>query len=447
MLACASTPFPPLISPPTPSADEGLWSYHVQLDPDREELLISAVFPKNSAELQLPRGDRFIRALQTMQAGRWRPSRAPECSAGCQVRYRFDLGAAQSAHPRFLGSERSGETTITSLALWLLRPAKTPLRARYRLRLQSPAPFAFVSGLQERAPGLYEGPAQMLQSPPYTVYGPLSVHRVRGLRVVLQPGAWALPDEALLGWVQRNLDLLSDYYRGFGPEKGLIVLLPCDHRGVHGGAAMGNGGASLKLHVGRRAGLEALERDWTLPHELVHLTFPNVGAKHRWLEEGLATYVEPLARAQRGALSPEQFWGDLLKSAPGALHGESLRFGENLSWSQTYWGGALFFLLADLQIRRTTKGQRTLADALVAIIKAGGDIQVYWPPERVYAVADEAIGAPVLAPLAARVQGEGLGVDLPAVWEKLGVSRSPGTGVRFDDNAPWAHLRRALMTP
>ena len=43
-----------------------------------------------------------------------------------------------------------------------------------------------------------------------------------------------------------------------------------------------------------------------LTHEMVHLAFPSVDDKHHWIEEGIATYVEPIARIQAGNLKAEQ---------------------------------------------------------------------------------------------------------------------------------------------
>jgi hypothetical protein len=39
-----------------------------------------------------------------------------------------------------------------------------------------------------------------------------------------------------------------------------------------------------------------------MTHELVHMAIASLADEHHWLEEGLATYVEPIARAQDGQL-------------------------------------------------------------------------------------------------------------------------------------------------
>ena len=41
------------------------------------------------------------------------------------------------------------------------------------------------------------------------------------------------------------------------------------------------------------------------------------------------------------------------------------------TWGRTYWGGALFCLLADIDIRKRTSNRFGLQDALRAIVAAG----------------------------------------------------------------------------
>ncbi len=106
-----------------------------------------------------------------------------------------------------------------------------------------------------------------------------------------------------------------------------------------------------------------------------------------WLEEGIATYVEPIARSQAGQLRPERVWADMLG---GMGHGEPEAFDRGLdrthTWGRTYWGGALFCLVADVEIRRQTNNTYGLQDALRAIVGAGGTIDKNWPLTRVLRV-------------------------------------------------------------
>ena len=116
------------------------------------------------------------------------------------------------------------------------------------------------------------------------------------------------------------------------------------------------------------------------------------------MEEGLATYVEPIARAQAGELSVHKVWGDLVRGLPQGLPRDGDRgLDHTPTWGRTYWGGALFYLLADVEIRRRTDNRRGLQDALRAIVAAGGNIARYWPVEKVLAAGDKGTGTQVLA--------------------------------------------------
>ena len=131
-----------------------------------------------------------------------------------------------------------------------------------------------------------------------------------------------------------------------------------------------------------------------------HLALPYMDDTHLWLSEGLAVYVESIARVQSGDLPTEKIWAEFVRDMPKGLPGD----GDNgldytHSWGRTYWGGAIFCLLADVEFRRQTGNKRGLQDALRGVVAAGGSLQIGWPIERVLAVADKAAGAPALSQL------------------------------------------------
>jgi hypothetical protein len=115
-------------------------------------------------------------------------------------------------------------------------------------------------------------------------------------------------------------------------------------------------------------------------------------------------------------------------------------------WGRTYWGGALFWLLADVEIRQRTDNRRGLEHALRGIVAAGGTIASRWPIEKALAEGDRAVGLGVLVPLYARMGPAPMSMDLDDLWSRLGVVRGTG-GVRFDDRAPLAAVRRAITRP
>lgn len=116
------------------------------------------------------------------------------------------------------------------------------------------------------------------------------------------------------------------------------------------------------------------------------------------------------------------------------------------TWGRTYWGGAMFCLLADVEIHRRTGDRLGLQDALRAVARASGGLSSDWPISRVLATGDAATGTTVLADLYARMKDAPLDPDLPALWGKLGVVPEGGS-VRLNDDAPLARVRRAIMQP
>jgi hypothetical protein len=201
------------------------------------------------------------------------------------------------------------------------------------------------------------------------------------------------------------------------------------------------------MYVGRSATEADLARDWVLTHEMIHTGFPNMPRTQRWLEEGIATYVEPIARARAGTLSDEEVWKGLVDGLPkGMPRPGDPGLDEARTWGSTYWGGALFCLLADLQIRERTGNRRSLDDALRGINAGGGSIAVRWPLRRALDAGDRATGTRVLRDLYGKMGEAPMRVDLDDLWRRLGVV-ADGRDVRFDDRAPLAAVRRSITQP
>jgi predicted metalloprotease with PDZ domain len=114
------------------------------------------------------------------------------------------------------------------------------------------------------------------------------------------------------------------------------------------------------------------------------------------------------------------------------------------AWRRTYWGGALYWLLADVEIRSRSGNRFGLARALRGIVDAGGSIEIDdWPLEKVLQLGDAATGVPVLAGLYQRMRAAPTPVDLAELWGKLGVRLEQGRVV-FDGHAPLAAIRDAI---
>ena len=113
------------------------------------------------------------------------------------------------------------------------------------------------------------------------------------------------------------------------------------------------------------------------------------------------------------------------------------------SWGRKYWGGAMFCLLADVEIRKRTGNRLGLQDAVRGVIAAGGNHARDWPLQRVLSTADRAVGADVLTRLHHEMGARPVTPDLAGLWRDLGLRVQNGS-VEFDETAPLAAIRAAI---
>jgi hypothetical protein len=172
---------------------------------------------------------------------------------------------------------------------------------------------------------------------------------------------------------------------------------------VHGGKTFADPDAFIRVGVGREVTPSQLLSDWVLVHEMIHLALADPGEMHAWLSEGIATYVEGVARVHAGTRSEADVWTEELRA-----------------------------MVLGLQ------------DALRAVLRASGGLAAGWPIERVLSTGDAAVGTRTLEELYAQMKDRPYAPDLVALWRQLGVSPN-GETVRFDDQAPLAAVRRAIM--
>jgi hypothetical protein len=253
-----------------------------------------------------------------------------------------------------------------------------------------------------------------------------------------------------LDWITRAAKAVTVYYGRYPVRHVDITVHVRSGTRVGSGNASGDGGAHINVNLGSDVTARSLavgDDNWLMTHEMVHLALSGVEERHHWIEEGLATYVEPVARVRSGELSAKQVWRDMVDGMP---QGEPAPGDRGLdhtpTWGRTYWGGAMFCLLADVEIRKQTHNTMGLENALRAIVAAGGTIDTEWGLAKVLATGDQAIGTPVLQPLYDRMKASSEPVDLEALWKQLGVEEKQGM-VIFHDDAPLADVRKAIMSP
>jgi len=258
-----------------------------------------------------------------------------------------------------------------------------------------------------------------------------------------------ISNDALTNWIKRASTAVCTYYGKFPVSHLRLQVYVRGNDGVHHGVTYpSDNGGLIRISVAPSTTQSELDSDWTLTHEMIHLAFPSMAENHHWIEEGISTYVEPIARVQAGQLSAAKMWSDVAHDMP---EGQPEPGDEGLdrtdTWGRTYWGGAMFCLVADVRIREQTHNRKGLQDALRGILNAGGNLTEDWEIERAFAAGDEATGTKVLADLYVHMRDKPIHVDLAEFWKKLGISRKPDGSVEFNNHAPLAEVRESITRP
>lgn len=251
----------------------------------------------------------------------------------------------------------------------------------------------------------------------------------------------------ILPWVSKSAEAVMTYYGRFPVPQVRIKLITIDGDGVAGGQAFPGDVPTIRVRVGRDATeTQLMQDDWVMVHEMIHLAFPWLNMKHNWMAEGIAVYVESIARVQAGHLKAPAIWSDFIDAMPKGLPkpGEG-GLDQTPTWGRTYWGGALFCLLCDVQIRQKTGNKSSLQQAL-RTINAVRDFRKEWPFQETLEIGDLATGQTVMADTYEEMKDKAITPDLPTLWKNLGIKRL-GRTVSFDDAAPLAPIRSAITKP
>jgi len=288
--------------------------------------------------------------------------------------------------------------------------------------------------------------------PPFARIPVASSHELKiggaTIQVDFAQGKFDLGDDAILRHVQTAATAVTEYYGRFPVPRARVLVIPVEDRtGVLQGTTWGGMGGwpgFTRVRIGEHTTQSALDDDWMMTHELDHMAFPSLPDDEHWMEEGLATYIEPLARVMIGDLPARQVWRDMVRDMPkGQPQPGDEGLNHTHTWGRTYWGGAMFCFVADVSIRKQTHNRKGLRDALQAIVKAGGTIDHDWDLEQALEIGDRATGTQVLTRQYAAWKDKPVTVDLEKLWSDLGVQTGP-EGIDFVPSAPLAGIRDAI---
>jgi hypothetical protein len=374
------------------------------------------------------------------------------------IHYRIDLDAVARDADDMDVARRQGRALVSPVSSWLLRPDPTYADLAIHLRVETPPGTSFTTGLTRQGDG-YRIFAHEISVATYAVFGKYTSKQVTvpgrtspkgksspataALEIVLLDGMDPGETDALFQWVTDSAREVAKFWHGFPVSHTLVILLPVAGRDeVVFGKVLPESSPAVIVMLGAKTPREKLYRDWVLVHELFHLGVPSFNREGKWFDEGLATYFEPLIRARAGWLSEQDVWTEFAGNMRQGLRAMTQTGLEQSP--DIYWGGALFCLLADVELRKQSRGARGLEDGLRRVLNAGGHPSEVWPLGKTLQFVDEGVGGESVRTLAARHRERGAPVDLDALFAELGVEPVAG-GVKLHADAPLAAIRKALV--
>jgi hypothetical protein len=376
---------------------------------------------------------------------------APSCHDRCTVRYTIDLAAVAAGCGHIDCMRRVGDSFIGSAAIWMLRP--DPMgNAMVHVDLRGGDASRFATGLRRDPKGGYAMRGRELGEASYTAFGEVRRSRVHvpggDLDVAVLGPPLTMGDAAAVGWVKDAATCVAGLYGRF-PAEATVFVVP-----VHGadevvfGRVLSLAGGSVALLIGSETPASAEHGEWVIVHELSHLGTPSFMGEGHWLEEGLATYYEPVLRERAGWIREQDLWKHFVSQMPRGTHkdGEPPSLEERDDIDSTYWGGALFVFLADVRIRTASHGHRSFDDVLRASLDRLGDATHEATVTDFLRVGTEATGSSALGDMYTDFALGGGAVDLDGTWQALGVVPQPDGSITLRDDAPLAYVRRGIAT-
>ncbi|MGH7269338.1 MAG: hypothetical protein ACREJ3_02825 [Polyangiaceae bacterium] len=447
--------------PRAPSSSLPAYTYAIAPPPVGSWLLgVEATIERApSAKLVAPWAVGAVRDLAVVEGGGLAPVKQegdgwviPECVARCTLSYAIDLAALASSCHRMDCEHRVGDAVLGQASAFMLVP--DPIgSARVRVRVTGSSRERFATGLERDPAGGYTIRAGELGEASYTAFGTLRRAHVAVAGARLDVAFLGAPvdmgDAGVLGWIGDSASCVAQLFGRF-PTDATVFIVPvsgADH--VLFGRVLSLTGASAALLFGDATSRVSQPRDWVVVHEFLHLGSPSFVGEGHWLEEGLATYYEPIVRHRAGFTTEAELWGHFLREMPRGLRkgGDAVDLEDRSDIDSTYWGGALFALLADIRIREATRGVHSLDDVMRAALAREGDATHVARVADFIRMGDEVTGIHALADVHDSWVVRGENVSIADLFAKLGVEADENAGpkgVSFDDHAPMADVRRAI---
>lgn len=264
------------------------------------------------------------------------------------------------------------------------------------------------------------------------------------------------PDtDSIRRWIEYGAESIVGLYGHFPLPDPQVLVFPMGHSDepVPWGQIQRGGESSIQLFIDQTRPLQELIADWTLTHELAHMTHPYMPMDGRWLTEGIATYYQYVLRARMGTISPQYAWQELdegfARGRQQTRKGESLlnasiNMHDSHEYMRVYWSGAAFALLTDWQLRRAHRGSldKTLAEFRRCCLPA----RKKWSTADFVSKLDEISGTDVFSETYTQIINSDRFPSLDRVYRFLGLETGNGHLV-IADHADDLAIRTDIMRP
>jgi hypothetical protein len=373
------------------------------------------------------------------------------------VRMEIDLEAARNEHDRDVAMP-VGRDMILSPDLFLWQPNDIPDDAEVTVEFSLPrgvsvtTPWAPITGTQRfrLPPSAFEWQAMMTlgRSVPTSL-------QVRGatLTVARLDHPTKASPRGIEHWLRTAAGAVTKLYGVFPIERTQVIVDPVRGDSVEFGYVVRGGGATVLFFLGDEAADDELPGEWVAVHEFSHLALPFVSRNDAWLSEGFATYFQEVLRARAGLIPPKVAWQHLFEGferGKGQVNRRSLadnsaRMGFEHRFMRVYWSGAAIWLLGDVALRRQSGGKKSLDTALLGLRACCLHDAHLYPASEVLEILDREAGTQVFRRLYDRWAPSKEFPDLRETYRLLGLAID-GDQVQFEDGAPLAKVRDAIMT-
>lgn len=440
--------------------------YVVRVDSDLQSLEVHARFaePVRSIRARDNNAGRYLSNLRNCDTGvalrtRGRRVLVPERGLTC-IRYSVDLARAASAERR--NANLSPANIIVSPAAWFWRPpddAGTTVRFDMEGSNRVSVPWMPIAAGQNtyrvsEAPGSSTA-AAVFGHFEYVETGiPGALVRITIANSIANSNNKGDTSE-LVEWIRSAISNVTLAYGRFpNPSPSVLVLPVGDSRrsdaAVRFGRVVRDGGEAVELFVDLDMPMDEFYDDWTATHEFSHLMLPYVSSRHRWISEGFAQYYQNILMARAGQYSEQRAWQKIVNglergrlSSPRLSPNQAAAGDRRSSTMKVYWSGAAIALLADVELRMRSNGERSLDSVLEQLADCCLPAGDAWSGTRLFDTLDSFLDEPLFKPLYQQHADAAGFPDTQQLLQRLGVQLENGA-VRLNQGAELAPLRQAI---